>query len=57
MEFCLALCNKVSGVVESLKGIPEVTIKRPSGWKEQMEARRENWESVQEKLFEETLMY
>ena len=44
-------------VVDSLKALPEVTIKKSSGWKERMEAREENWESAREKLFEETLIY
>ena len=49
----LAFCS----VVDSLKALPEVTIKKSSGWKERMEAREESWESAREKLFEETLIY
>lgn len=48
----LAFCS----VLDSLKALPEVTIKKSSGWKERMEAREENWESAREKLFEETLI-
>ena len=49
LDFC--------SVVDSLKTLPEVTIKKSTGWKERMEVREENWESAREKLFEETLIY
>lgn len=43
-------------VVQALKDLTKATHKKPSGWRERMEAREENWECSREKLFEETLI-